>query len=409
MNSAIALPVSPSPLFAPFGRSDCLILASRYHAGDPVVRRAAETYTPERFLRLFLTAHGMKPEGIWKSHTYVRLKDSESGLDHFFLIPLPYRPNPRAANARERANDPRPEIRIRDGVLWVDGIPTEARPQSIPFTTPFWYFHYDPNREATPFHSMTLNLKPACPEKCTLCAGAKTGRVNNGTDGALETDRSFARILKQHPEAAEQLDSVAVVTGCFDTFDSLTSHLREVRDAARKYANPPVLRVLEHNVTTPEQYAIVVGELGYDVFITLECFDQSMRKLALNGNVGRKGRNSEEFVAMMKTYATYLEAHPELNRDLVRVTYLMGIDSLEVTDRLFKEMADFNRGLKRAKIIPWLSIFTPYDESMRIIQRPDFSLRLLIESQQLAEKYFGAETMARESGSTAEGYARGLF
>jgi hypothetical protein len=396
-------------LLPSFGRAEARRLAEIYHAGDAVVGEAAESYSPERFLRLFLTAHGMAPVGTWKSHTYARITDSETGLDHFFLIPLPYRPNPRATNAAERAAAKRPNIRFDGTDLWIDDFATSVRPQSIPYTTPFWYFHYDPNRESTPYYSMTLNLKPACPEKCTLCAGAKTGRVNNGTDGALETDRAFARILKQHPEAATQLDSVAVVTGCFDTFDSLTAHLREVRDAARKYAKPPVLRVLEHNVTTTEQFEVVVGELGYDVFITLECFDQSMRKLALNGNVGRKGRNSEEFVSMMKTYGNYLDDRPELGRDLVRVTYLMGIDSLEVSERLFQEMADFNRGLKRAKIIPWLSIFTPYDESMRTIQRADFSLRLLIESQRLAEKYFGADVMARESGSTAEGYARGLF
>src|SRR5262249_14265353 len=154
----------------------------------------------------------------------------------------------------------------------VDDIQTAVRPQSIPYTTPFWYFHYDPNTEDRPFRSATLNLKPQCPERCVLCAGAKTGRVNNGMDDTLSARSVMERIFRQHPEAREQLDSIAIVTGCFQTFDALTEHLAEVRQAAELYSSPTTFRVLEHNVTTTERFEEVVGKLGYDVFVTLECY-----------------------------------------------------------------------------------------------------------------------------------------
>ena len=57
----------------------------------------------------------------------------------------------------------------------------------------------------------------------------------------------------------------------------------------------------------------------------------------------------------------------------------------------------------------WVSVFTPYDKPMRVIQRPDFSLKFLIDAQALATKYFGPELMANHSGGTNHGYARGLF
>lgn len=389
-----------------FGEEECKRLARRYHPGDVTVASAANEYSPERFLRLFLTAHGMAPVGNWQTHTYARVTDSLSLRDHFFLIPIPFR---RRKQDSQTADETRPTIRLMNGEIWIDEIRTAVRAQSIPHTTPFWYFHYDPNREQTPFDSMTVNFKPACPEKCTLCAGAKTGRVNNGLEGSLATEHSFGRIFNQHPQAREQLDSVAVVTGCFDQFDDLASHLRDVRQSVLKFASPSTFRVLEHNVTTEAQYEIVVGELGYDVFITLECFDQSMRKIALNGNVGRKGRDSRQFLDMIQNYANYLDARPELGKHLVHVTYLIGIDSLETTEYLFSLMAEMNRKLKHTTIVPWLSVFTPYDETMRIIQNREFSLGFIIDAQFLAERYFGAALMERESGSTADGYARGLF
>src|SRR5207248_2318436 len=83
------------------------------------------------------------------------------------------------------------------------------------------------------------------------------------------------------PDAREQLDSVAVVTGCFQSFDALTEHLGSVRRAAEKHSAPTTFRVLEHNVTTEKEFEVVVGELGYDVFVTLECFDQELRNISL--------------------------------------------------------------------------------------------------------------------------------
>ena len=112
---------------------------------------------------------------------------------------------------------------------------------------------------------------------------------------------------------------------------------------------------------------------------------------------------------MIQNYANYLDARPELGKHLVHVTYLIGIDSLETTEYLFSLMAEMNRKLKHTTIVPWLSVFTPYDETMRIIQNREFSLGFIIDAQFLAERYFGAALMERESGSTADGYARGLF
>lgn len=390
-----------------FGKYECRRLAEKYHSNEPVILEAVERYSPEQFLRLFLTAHGMRPAGTWQTHTYARVADSVTGQDHFFLIPIPFE---RRKSATEQARvTARPNIRFENRILWIDDIQTAVRPQSIPYTTPFWYFHYNPNSEQRPFSSMTLNLKPACPEKCTLCAGAKTGRVNNGMDGTLPVNSTFERIFSQHPGTKEQLDSVAVVTGCFNTFDALAAHLTEVQEAVEQYASPRTYRVLEHNVTTEEQFKLVVGELGYEVFITLECFDQNLRELALNGKVGRKGRDSSEFLEMIRVYAKYLHSRPELQKRIVRVNYLVGIDSLETTEYLFSKLSEINREFSNISVIPWLSVFTPYDGSMREIQNSEFSLRFLIDAQDLAKTYFDPILVASESGSTQEGYARGLF
>jgi hypothetical protein len=228
-------------------------------------------------------------------------------------------------------------------------------------------------------------------------------------NGTIDCGATFERIFAQHPEAPEQLDSVAVVTGCFDTFDALAGHLRDVRTSITKYASPRSFRVLEHNVCTPEQFEIVSGELGYEVFITLECFDQEKRKVALNGNVGRKGRDSRQFLEMIRTYAEFLDARRDPMNRLVRVTYLIGIDSLETVEDLFRQLAELNRSLDYAKVVPWLSVFTPYASSMRTIQHPDFSMTFLLEAMELATKYFGQDLIEAESGTTADGYARGLF
>lgn len=377
----------------------CLNLAFTYHAHEPYVLRAARELSREQFLRVFVTYHGMTPVGRWQSHTYVKQTDSITLESHFFLIPIP----------RKAPGEKIPWIRIENGVVWVDDFETQMVPQGIPHTTPFWYFHYNPNTEYRPFSSMTLNLSPACSEKCTLCAGAKTGRVNNGMDETLPAKKMVEGIFLKHPEAPKQLDNVAIVTGCFDDFKELSTHLRAVKEVVSEQANPKTLCVLEHNITTEAEYDLVVGELGYDVYITLECYDQEMRNIALNGKVGRKGRDSKEFIEMARVYAKYLDERPHLGKHLVRLTYLVGIDSLEVTEYFFQQLDAINKNLKHTKVIPWLSIFTPYNEGMKMIQRKDYSLSFLYEAMALSERYFGSELMKNESGGTNLGYARGLY
>ncbi len=379
-------------------QESCIWLAKKYYANDLTVLKAAESYSPEHFLRLFITANGMKPVGTWQTHTYARYTDSQTNKDHFFLIPMP-----------QTKSDIQPHIRFENGLLLIDHLQTNIYPQSIPHTTPFWYFHYNPNHEHIPYESMTLNLSPSCLEKCVLCAGAKTGRVNNGMDSTMSAHSVIARILQQHPQAQKQLDSVAVVTGCFPSFYELTSHLRDVRTAIDQHCSPSTYRVLEHNVVTEQQFDLVVGELGYDVFITLECFDQNIRNIALNGKVGRKGRNSQEFLTIINNYVNYLEAHPELNKRFVRVTYLMGLDDLSVTEQFFAQLAQINKKLKHTTILPWLSIFTAYNEGMRAIQHQDFNLKFIFNAMDICKKYFDPQLLVSHSGGTGDGYARGLF
>jgi hypothetical protein len=380
------------------GTAECIWLANQYHAEDEIVLIAANELSPEHFLRLFITAHGMTPTGIWQTHTYARYTDSVSGKDHFFLIPM-------SQNKHEK----RPNIRFENGLLMIDHIQTAIYPQSIPHTTPFWYFHYDPNKEHQPYDSMTLNLSPACLEKCVLCAGAKTGRVNNGMDSTLSAETVVTRIFEQHQEAIKQLNSVAVVTGCFPSFNQLKQHLTDVRRNIDAYCKPSTYRVLEHNIVTEEQFDDIVGKLGYDIFVTLECYDQNLRNIALNGKVGHKGRDSKKFVELIKTYANYLDARPELGKHLVRVTYLMGLDSLDVTEYFFQQLAEINQSLKHTQIVPWLSIFTAYNDAMRTIQNKDFNLRFLLDGMKLTKKYFKPELLVNESGTTSDGYARGFF
>lgn len=381
-----------------FGKNECIALAKQYHANDNRTLKAAELFSPKQFLRLFITTHGMQPAGIWQTHTYARYSDATTNKDHFFLIPMP---------SSQGTNQP--WIRFENGFLKIDDIQTGIYPQSIPYTTPFWYFHYNPNKEDRPYHSMTLNLSPSCLEKCTLCAGAKTGRVNNGMEDTLSAQSVVERIFKQHPQAKEQLDSVAIVTGCFANFNELQTHLFNVREAINTHCSPSTFRVLEHNIVSEEEFDIVVGQLGYDIFITLECFDQKIRNIALNGKVGRKGRDSQEFLKMIRNYANYLESRPELGKHKIRVTYLMGLDSLAVTEYFFQQLAEINQTLKNTTIIPWLSIFTAYNDAMRTIQHPDFGLEFLIDGIELCKKYFDLNLLNNESGGTGEGYARGLF
>ena len=375
---------------------DCEALARKYHRGEVAVLAAARRYSPEDFLRLFVTAHGMTPVGLWRTHTYARVQDSISRQDRFFLIPVPRRHG-------------RVEIRMVDGQVWVDKFPTAVRAQSIPHTTPFWYFHYNPNTESTPYQSMTLNLSPSCLESCALCAGAKTGRVNNGLDETLSPKVVLRRVFEQHPEAKDQLDSVAIVTGCFDNFGELSGHLKDVKEAVEVHCKPRTYRVLEHNVATEQELDLVVKDLGYEIFVTLECFDPKLRYVALNGRVGRKGRDGRLYLDIIKKYARYLDQRPELGQQLVRVTYLLGIDSLEVTEALFAELSRINKDLERVTVVPWLSIFTPYTPAMRLIQQPSFGLEFLLRGMELARKYFDSGLLESESGTTGEGYARGLF
>lgn len=384
----------------------CKTLAKRYHRGDAEILNAATNWAPEEFLRLFVTAHGMPPAGTWQTHTYARITNSRTGKDHFFLIPIP-----RFYGVKNLLpqNKNVPLINMQSGRVWIDGQSTPIRAQSIPHTTPFWYFHYNPNTENVPYQSMTLNLSPSCLENCTLCAGAKTGRVNNGMEDTLSPTPIFKRIFDQHPGALSQLDSVAVVTGCFENFNALSHHLRQVKNSVAQFCSPRTFRVLEHNVTNENEFDVVVKELGYDVFITLECFDQNLRNIALNGKVGLKGRDSRLYMDIIRRYSNYLEERPELGKRYVHVTYLLGIDSLQVTEDFFRELAEINRHLSKVKVVPWLSIFTPYTAAMRLIQQSSFGLRFIIDGIELAKKYFNVETLETESGGTADGYARGLF
>ncbi len=375
-----------------------IILAKRYHQHEATVIDAAKKYSPCLFLRLFITYHGMPPIGTWQTHTYAKYYDDDDQQSHFFLIPM--------QNQKEKNH---PHIRFVHDVLFIDEFKTNIVRQAIPHTTPFWYFHYYPNTEHSPFRSMTLNLSPQCLEKCVLCAGAKTGRVNNGLNQTLNELSMVNNIFQQYPNAIKELESVAVVTGCFNDYSSMAEHLFQVKKAINQFCTPATFRVLEHNIVTPQQFEHIIGELGYDIFITLECFDQKIRNIALNGKVGRKGRNSTEFLDIIESYATYLEHHPELAKHVVHVTYLMGLDSLKVTEELFAYLAKLNQNLKSTQILPWLSIFTTYNNAMRTLANANYNFSFLIASMELAKKYFDPLLLASQSGTTGEGYARGLF
>lgn len=375
----------------------CNRLIERYYHKNSRIQKSLETVSPAQFLRLFIITNGMQPVGQWLTHTYCRIFDDSTQKHHFFLIPK----NEDLENTAS--------IRVQNDRLIIDEFETRVCLQKIPHTTPFWYFHYNPNTENTPYQSMTLNLSPSCLEKCVLCAGAKTGRVNNGMNGIFEPEIMASRIFNQHPEAVHQLDSVAVVTGCFENFNALESHLGNVKKSISHHAKPSTFRVLEHNVCSEAQFSSIVGELGYEIFLTLECFDQNIRNIALNGKVGRKGRNSEEYMEMLNNYVNYLEKHPEIVQPTVRVTYLAGLDSLETSMQFFDRLASINRGLTRTKIVPWTSIFTSYNKAMKSLQQKEFGLEYLLKMISLGNTCFGSDTMAQESGATSDGYARGLY
>lgn len=375
----------------------CYRLTERYHSKSKLIQNSLEKLSSAQFLRLFIITNGMPPSGQWLTHTYCRMVDDLTQKHHFFLIP-------KNKSIENLAN-----ISVQNGKLTIDEFETNVTLQKIPHTTPFWYFHYNPNTEDMPYQSLTLNLSPDCLEKCVLCAGAKTGRINNGMKETLDPKIISKRIFNLHPEARKQLDSVAVVTGCFESFTLLESHLREVKQSICHYATPSSYRVLEHNVTTEAQFSSIVGELGYEIFITLECFDQQIRNIALNGKVGRKGRNSEDYVEMLNNYVDYLEKHQHIIQPWVRITYLTGLDSLETTEQFFARLAKINQRLKKTKIVPWMSIFTSYNRAMAYLQHKEFGLEFLITMIDLANQYFGCQTMMNESGGTSDGYARGLY
>src|SRR5262249_46286667 len=100
-----------------FGKEHCEAPAKKYHPPHAVVRAAVDDYSPERFLRLFLTAHGMPPAGTWQTHTYARIADSTTGRDHFFLIPIPFELHERASAGVRALPRPRPRIRFEDSLL----------------------------------------------------------------------------------------------------------------------------------------------------------------------------------------------------------------------------------------------------------------------------------------------------
>src|SRR5262249_28033716 len=137
-NLRTSSPVEATPVELPrFGLGESERLAKKYHADDPAVLAPLGTHSPQQLLPVFLPAHGMPPVGNWQTHPYVRITDSVTGKDHFFLIPIPYEPHEKA---NVRVLRPRPNIRFQNGLLWIDDIATPVRPQSIPYTTPFWYF-----------------------------------------------------------------------------------------------------------------------------------------------------------------------------------------------------------------------------------------------------------------------------
>lgn len=179
-------------------------LIERYYPHNKLIQDSFGEKTAAEFLRLFITSNGMNPVGSWLTHTYCKIFDEAKNQSHFFLVPMKDEKNQTSAN-----------IRFENNILKIDEFETTIKQQVIPHTTPFWYFHYNPNKEETPYESMTLNLSPSCLEKCVLCAGAKTGRVNNGINGTLDPSQVLSNIFKQHPNAIHQLDSLAVVTGCF--------------------------------------------------------------------------------------------------------------------------------------------------------------------------------------------------
>ena len=118
---------------------------------------------------------------------------------------------------------------------------------------------------------------------------------------------------------------------------------------------------------------------------------------------------SQEFLQIIKNYASYLEAHPDIKQPFIRVTYLLGLDDLATTEYFFQQLAALNQTLTQTKVLPWLSVFTPYNQAMQRIQQQDFGLPFLLKAVDLYKQYFSEELLPRETGGTADGYARGFF
>jgi len=65
-------------------KEKAIYLAKQYYPDSLTVIKAALELSPHQFLRLFITAHGMKPIGTWLTHTYVKYEDVETNQNHFF-------------------------------------------------------------------------------------------------------------------------------------------------------------------------------------------------------------------------------------------------------------------------------------------------------------------------------------
>lgn len=378
-------------------QEDIYALIVKYHRHDQDAFALLDSLSPMQLLRLFLIYHGMTPQQVYPTHTYCLLLDPMTQRKHFFLVPRP----------RSGSHAPRPAIHAANGHLVIDDLLTPITLQPLAPCSPYYYFHYDPNDDRDQrFRQVTLNLHPHCGQSCRICAGKETRRINQSSLVSVEPEQVFQEIEEKHPQAIEQLQVVAVVTGCFPTFKKLADHLSKVRAAASKRTRACVFRVLEHGVYQPAQLEHVVCHLGYDLFVTLETYDQRTRRRILGS---KKGREVQQLCELVQWYAELVAARRQDEGNIVRVTYVVGLEALSRTEAFFEKLSAINHAFGQTVVAPWVSIFCPYSERQRQLLHPDFSLSFLIKAQQLCKEYFDPKLMAKNSGSTAQGHARGLF
>jgi hypothetical protein len=209
-------------------------------------------------------------------------------------------------------------------------------------------------------HALTLNSNTR--SNCTGCSFCGTYTLKHDDEKMNTLDRLLRKASELSAQRSEKnlsgIESIGVVTGCFNSENEAVAHLLNIKRAFSEYGFSGEINYIGSQIRSQNAVETLAGSGKFGLYLTVECFDRRealMKKNKADFSL-EKGRELLEFAKKCGLETTFL--------------YILGLDPV---DRIKEEFPKYSESITRHPIVNLMQNYVPEHDSLRDESAHDIS------------------------------------